>query len=91
MIPYAEINRRLISRAQSLLQRWVPGGQIRGNEYYCRCPWRSDKSLGSFSVNLTTGSFHDFATGESGRDLITFYARLHGLKNHEAAQELQFL
>lgn len=91
MIPYAEINRRLTPRALSLLQRWAPGGYVRGNEYYCRCPWRNDKNTGSFSVNLHTGAFYDFATGEKGRDLISFYARMHNLKNQDAARELQYL
>jgi DNA primase len=91
MIPFAEINRRLLPRALSLLQRWAPEGIVRGNEYICRCPWRSDKSVGSFSVNLTTGTFYDFATKEAGRDLITFYAKCNGINNSDAARELQYL
>ncbi|KGG82461.1 virulence protein E [Comamonas thiooxydans] len=39
----------------------------------------------SCSVNVKTGKWADFATGEQGNDLIGLYAAIHGLSNAKAA------
>ena len=66
---------------------WLPGGKRIGHEYTVRNPNRTDKNAGSFSINLDTGVWSDFATGDSG-DILGLYAYLHGLKQGEAAKEV---
>ncbi len=60
-----------------LCYRWLPDGQKRGNEWVARNPHRKDAHLGSFSINLNTGRWQDFATGDRGSDIIALAAFLH--------------
>lgn len=57
--------------------RWLPDGKRQGNEWIARNPHRSDAHLGSFSINLRTGSWSDFASGDRGSDIISLAAFLH--------------
>lgn len=88
-VDYAAINHTLLASARILLSQWLPGGKTQGREYVVRNPLRADARAGSFSINTSTGKWADFATGEQGGDLISLYAYLHGLKQHEAAQSIQ--
>ncbi|WP_319557924.1 VapE domain-containing protein [Thiomicrorhabdus sp.] len=56
------------------VMQWLPGGKVDGHEYKALNPNRSDSRIGSFSVNLNTGAWADFATGDKGGDLISLYA-----------------
>jgi hypothetical protein len=53
-----------------------------------RNPTRTDRSPGSFKVNLHTGRWADFATGDKGSDAISLAAYLFGLKQSEAARRI---
>jgi hypothetical protein len=48
-------------------------------------PKRADRRLGSFSINLTTGRWADFATGDKGGDVVSLAAYLFDLSQAEAA------
>jgi DNA primase len=71
-----------------MLRRWLPDGRREGNEWVALNPTRADKHPGSFKVNLRTGRWADFATGDKGGDLISLAAHLHGLSQVEAARKL---
>ncbi|PTR17482.1 putative P-loop ATPase [Nitrosospira sp. Nsp2] len=77
-----------LSRADSLLRQWLPGGKVEGREYSVVNPLRGDGKAGSFKINLDTGLWSDFATGDKGGDLVSLYAYLHGLKQDVAAREV---
>lgn len=81
---FSEINALALSLLPALLSRWLPGGVLRGQEYIVRNPTRNDKKLGSFSVNIRTGRWSDFATGDKGGDVISLAAYLFGLSQGEA-------
>jgi hypothetical protein len=49
---------------------------------------RDDRHLGSFKINLTTGQWADFATGDRGGDIIGLAAYLRGIRQIEAARQL---
>ena len=86
-IDFSLLNRDLLSQAESLLQQWLPGGRKFGNEY--KCSNLHGGKGDSLSVNLRTGEWGDFATNDMyGRDLISLYAKIHGIGNVEAAREL---
>lgn len=72
----------------SLLFDWLPGGRLSGQEYQAINPRRVDHALGSFSINVRTGRWCDFATGDRGGDPVSLYAFLHGLSQKQAALEL---
>ncbi|CAK0763746.1 hypothetical protein CCP3SC5AM1_3570002 [Gammaproteobacteria bacterium] len=51
-------------------------------------PKRDDAKPGSFSINLDTGKWADFATGHHGKDSISLYAYLNNLSQGQAARKL---
>ena len=67
---------------------WGPGGRVAGHEYVVRNPNRGDQHPGSFKINLRTGRWADFATGETGGDLIALVAWRYGVRQIEAAEHL---
>ncbi len=87
-IDFDEVNRVALSALPDILQRWLPDGHRRGNEWVARNPKRADKSPGSFKVNLRTGRWADFATGDKGGDVVSLAAYLDGSRQIEAAQSL---
>lgn len=50
-----------------------------------RNPTRADRRPGSFKVNLNTGKWGDFATGERGGDLVSLASYLFKLSQADAA------
>ena len=82
------INGAALSRLPELCALWLPGGRRRGREYVARNPLRIDRRAGSFSINLETGQWADFAIGARGGDPISLAAYLSGLSHHEAARRL---
>jgi len=68
-----------------VLRRIIPGGHIANGEYVVRNPTRADRSAGSFKVNLRSGRWADFATGDKGGDPISLVAYLEGVRPYDAA------
>jgi len=85
---FEEINRAALAALPSILDRWLPGGQRVGPEFVARNPTRADRRAGSFKVNLRTGKWSDFATGDKGGDPVSLAAYLFGLTQAEAARRL---
>jgi hypothetical protein len=67
---------------------FLPDGRREGQEWVARNPRRPDKTLGSFKVNLATGRWADFASGDKGGDLVGLVAYLQGLSQRDAAIRL---
>lgn len=76
------------SSADAIVTRWLPDGRREGREWVARNPKRGDSRPGSFKVNLTSGRWGDFATGDKGGDLIALAAFLFNLKQDEAARSV---
>lgn len=72
------------------IRNWLPGGVQRGREWVALNPKRpGDTRLGSFSINLDTGIWSDFADSSvSGGDAVSLYAYLHDLSMLEAAKTI---
>ncbi|WP_278368542.1 hypothetical protein [Acetobacter orientalis] len=88
-LDFQGINRAALSALPALLGRWLPDGKKQGHEWVARNPRRSDRQPGSFSVNLNTGRWADFAEADArGGDVISLAAYLSGLSQFEAACEL---
>lgn len=88
MIDFARINSAALPMLPAMLARWLPGGRREGCEYIARNPMRADRRPGSFSVNMRTGKWADFATGDRGGDVISLAAYLSGKSQAEAARAL---
>ncbi len=87
-IDFEAINRAALAVLPSLLARWAPGGVVRGSEYIARNPTRADRHPGSFKVNIHTGRWADFATGDEGGDVVSLAAYLSRTGQVQAAQAL---
>lgn len=88
MPDFAQIKAAALASIDSVLSRWCPGGKQQGHEYLPLNPRRADSKSGSFSINLDTGAWADFATGDKGGDLIALVAYIEGVKQGEAAKLL---
>ena len=87
-IDFAAINAIALRMLPALLARWTPDGKAIGREWTARNPRRADAHAGSFKINLNTGKWSDFATGDRGGDPVSLAAYLHSLTQAEAARRL---
>ena len=87
-INFTLINALCLQDAEAILQRLVPDGRIIGHEYACLNPRRDDWNAGSFSINIQTGRWADFATEDKGGDLISFVAYVENISQGKAARLL---
>ncbi len=87
-IPFGVIKAASLASIDAVLNRWAPGGKRQGHEYLPTNPTRSDSKPGSFSINLNTGAWGDFATRDKGGDLVSLVAYVDGVKQSEAAERL---
>ena len=69
---------------KNCIQQLLPAGKYQGNEYVVKNPTRNDSKAGSFSINVITGKWSDFATGKAGNDLIGLIAYVKGISSIEA-------
>ena len=77
---------RLLADADRLLAQWLPAGRRQGHEF--KCGSVAGEAGDSLSINIRTGRWADFATGERGGDLIDLYAAIHDMELGEAYREL---
>jgi hypothetical protein len=68
-INFTAINCAAPARLPAILNRVLPRGQRKGREFVGLNPRRADHHLGSFRINLDTGRWAGFATGDKGGDL----------------------
>lgn len=87
-LSFAAINALALFSFPALLARWLPDGIQRGQEYKARNPRRDDRKAGSFSVNIRTGRWADFATGDKGGDVISLAAYLYNISQNEARKSI---
>lgn len=87
-IPFGTIKATALASIDSVLSRWAPDGKRQAHEYLPTNPTRSDGKPGSFSINLNTGAWADFATQDKGGDLVALVAYIDGVKQSEAAKRL---
>jgi hypothetical protein len=87
-VDFPAVNRAAIAALPAVLARLIPGGKVLGREYVALNPTRADKRAGSFKINLRTGRWADFATGDKGGDPVSLVAYLEGVSQSEAARRL---
>ncbi len=86
---YQEIAQAALHACPRLLFAWLPGGRLHGYEYDVLNPTRDDRTTGNFRINIQTGKWSDFATRESGGDLIALRAWLDSSSQSDAAHEIE--
>ena len=75
-IDFEGINKVGWENLRSLCQQWLPGGKFSGAEYTALNPTRGDSKPGSFKINIGKGVLSDFATGDTGTDIVSLFAYL---------------
>lgn len=84
-VNFQDVNRMAMAYLPSLLSKWLPDGKVLGHEFIARNPRRNDRKAGSFKINMVTGRWADFATGDSGGDVISLAAYLADVSQPNAA------
>lgn len=77
-----------LARAEDVTRHWLPDGKRQGHEWVAKNPRRNDNSLGSFSINLDTGAWAEFAGTDKGGDLVALLAFIDDCAQGEAAKRL---
>jgi hypothetical protein len=87
-VDFKRVNGAALAVLPAVINRLLPGGRIIAGEYSARNPRRADKRAGSFKINIRTGRWCDFATGDGGGDVVSLVAFLEGVSQYEAARLL---
>jgi hypothetical protein len=87
-IDFDRINTEALVYLDAVCARLLPGGRREGREYLARNPRRDDRRPGSFKINLKTGVWADFASGDKGCDPVSLVAFIEDCKQGEAALKL---
>ncbi len=87
-IDFKKVQTATLNEISSLLSNWLPDGKQKGQEYSALNPTRSDSKAGSFNINMLTGVWADFATGDKGGDLISLHSYLFNCEYVNSAKEL---
>lgn len=85
-LDYQRINAIAISNIEAVLNSYCPGGTMRGHEYVCGTMFGGPGE--SCSTNVNTGVGSDFSADIKWGDPIDMVAKIKGIRNSEAAQEL---
>ena len=88
IIDFRSINKAAVPALPAILARLLPGGKISGGEYVVRNPTRADHRPGCFKINLRSGRWADFASGDKGGDPVSLCAYIDGMSQAEAARRL---
>jgi putative DNA primase/helicase len=87
MVDFAAVAAAALAQCSALLNAWLPGGRVEAGEYHA-----AKKSAGgpgdSLSVNIASGKWQWFATGDSGGDLISLYATINKISQLEALRAI---
>ena len=87
---FAQVKTAALRNIDLVLAQWLPNGKRvdGGKEYTAPNPTRTDKRPGSLKINLSKGTWADFATGDKGGDLIDLVRYLDGDTDVEACNKL---
>lgn len=86
---FSHLNSQITPYALQVLGQLLPGGILKNSEYIALNPTRYDRHLGSFRINVSSGKWADFATGDKGGDLISLWAYVKGISQIDAARTLK--
>lgn len=86
-IDFSAVSSQALNQARSLLASWFPAGNVSGREFLIGAlDGRGGKSL---SINIESGRWSDFSSGEKGGDLVSLRAAMLGISQADAARDIQ--
>ncbi|HET6331059.1 MAG TPA: hypothetical protein VFF76_09755 [Holophagaceae bacterium] len=87
-LDFNAINADALPRLLDLAREVDANAKLEGEEISLRNPRRADANPGSFLINATKGQWADFASEDTGGDVVSWWAYLKGLGQAEAARDL---
>jgi hypothetical protein len=87
-IDFDRINAEALPCLEAICRRLLARGRREGHEFLALNPHRDDRRLGSFKINLRTGVWSDFSSGDKGRDPVSLVAFIEDCRQGEAALKL---
>jgi hypothetical protein len=87
-VNFSAVNSVALIHLPSLVRNWLPDGRRQGGEWVALNPTRPDRHPGSFSVNLHSGKWADFAVGDKGGDVVSLAAYLFDTSQSDAARTI---
>ena len=91
MTNFEELKRQYKQCSIEVLKMLVGSGKIEGGDYVALNLRRNDSRLGSFRIDIQTGRFHDFATGDRGGSILDLASFVYDCDLLTAARKLQQL
>lgn len=91
MASFQELKQQYKQCPIEILKRLVGNGKIEKGDYVAFNPKRKDRKLGSFRIDILSGKFYDFATGDSGGSILDLASFVYDCDLLTAAQKLQQL
>lgn len=85
-LPFEALAADLLQHSRTLLSEWFPAGKFRGHEFVMGDVHGSEGE--SCSVNVNTGMWADFSSGDKGGDLISLYAAANRIEQGVAFKAL---
>jgi len=90
-IDFREIARCGLPHLITILDRLGVEHRRAGSEIEMLNPTRNDRRFGSFKISMRTGRWADFATGDTGGDVVALVAFLTGSRQIDAARRISDL
>ena len=87
-VDFERINRAAMGDLLNLVRRWLLDARVVGEEIVAKNPTRADRRAGSLKINIRSGQWADFATGDRGGDVVSYVAFVTGTGQVEAARRL---
>jgi hypothetical protein len=90
-VDFDRINAEALLCFEAVCRRLLAHGRRDGHEFLALNPHRDDRHLGSFKINLRTGVWSDFSSGDKGSDPVSLVAFIEDCKQGEAALKLALM
>jgi len=87
-IDFTSINAAALKALPAICARLLCNGHREGQEWVAKNPTRTDRSPGSFKINLKSGRWADFATNDKGSDPVSLVAYVEQTTQTHAAHLL---
>lgn len=87
-VDFGRVNAAALRNADRVVRGLLPDGKPDGTEWIARNPNRNDRRSGSFKVNLLTGKWGDFSSGDRGGDLVSLAAFVARISQRDACIRL---
>jgi putative DNA primase/helicase len=87
-VSFDDVKEAALRSSESVVQWILPGGKREGDEWVVRNPNRDDSMPGSFSINMRTLVYRDFAIDDGGVGAINLYMYVKHCTNAQAKDAL---